>query len=163
MDWRPRFPKKKSELQYWWTYKDFSHTLSKILSKAQLRIWEQSPEQQKIIWSTPKSVIQKKWRKPISKKIFQQIDWELAKNGNFSRSESTQRKNFSQKTSYRQPKSDQPNHSAVRRSDNRPTISFTPYEHKFPDSNIQTSSNVVRFTTTDDTINELSDLCPLNY
>ena len=27
----------------------------------------------------------------------------------------------------------------------------------------QMSSNVVRFTTTDDTINELSDLCPLNY
>ena len=33
----------------------------------------------------------------------------------------------------------------------------------FPQSNNQTSSNVVRFTTTDDTINELLDLCPLNY
>ena len=40
---------------------------------------------------------------------------------------------------------------------------FAPYEQKFPQNNNQTSSNVVRFTTTDDTINELSDLCPLNY
>ena len=82
--------------------------------------------------------------------------------GNFSRSPSTQRKDFSQNNSYRQPRSDQPNNSAVRRSDNRPTTSFTPYEQKFPQNNIQTSSKVVRFTTTDDTINELSDLCPLN-
>ena len=34
---------------------------------------------------------------------------------------------------------------------------------KFPQSNNYTSSIVVRFTTIDDTINELSDLCPLNY
>ena len=51
-------------------------------------------------------------------------------------------------------------HSA---DDTRPTANFTPYEQKFPQNNNQTSSNVVRFTTTDDTINELSDLCPLNY
>ena len=49
------------------------------------------------------------------------------------------------------------------RSDNRSTTSFTPYEQKFPQNNNQTSSNVVRLTTTDDTINELSDICPLNY
>ena len=54
-----------------------------------------------------------------------------------------------------------PNKSAFRRSDNQPTTSFTPFEQKM--NNNQTSSNVVRFTTTDDTINELSDLCPLNY
>ena len=41
--------------------------------------------------------------------------------------------------------------------------SLTPYEQKFTQNNNQTSSNVVRFNTTDDTINELSDLCPLNY
>ena len=40
---------------------------------------------------------------------------------------------------------------------------FTPYEQKVPQDNHQRSSNVVRFTTTDDTINELSDLCPLHY
>ena len=83
-------------------------------------------------------------------------------NGNFSRSPSTQRRDLSQNDSYRQPRSDQPNNSAFRRSDNRPTISFTAYEQKFPQNNNQTSSNVVRFTTTDDTINELSDHCPLN-
>ena len=84
-------------------------------------------------------------------------------NGNFSRSPSNPRRDFSQNNSYRQPRSDQPNNFAFRRPDNRPTTSFTPYEQKFPQNNNRTSSNVVRFTTTDDTINELSDLCPLNY
>ena len=84
-------------------------------------------------------------------------------NGNFSRSPSTQRRDFSQNNPYRQPRSDQLNNSAFRRSDNRPTTKFTPYEQKFPQNNNQPSSNVVRFTTTDDTINEISDLCPLNY
>ena len=65
--------------------------------------------------------------------------------------------------SYRQPRSDQPYNSAFRRSDNRPTTGFTPYEHKFPQNKNQTSSTVVRFATTDDTNNELSDLCPLDY
>ena len=53
--------------------------------------------------------------------------------------------------------------SALHRSDNRPPTGFTPYEQKFPQNKNQTSSNVVRFTTIDDTINELSDLCPLKY
>ena len=83
-------------------------------------------------------------------------------NGNFSRSPSTQRRDFSQNNPHRQPRSDQPNNSAFRRSDNRPTTSFTPYEQKIPQSNNHTSSNVVRLTTTNDTINELSELCPLN-
>ena len=84
-------------------------------------------------------------------------------NGNFCRSPSAQRRDFSQNNSYRQPRSDHPTNSAFRRSDNRPTTGFTPYKHKFPQSNNQTSSNVVRFITTDDTINEFLDLCPLNY
>ena len=83
-------------------------------------------------------------------------------NANFSRSPSTQRRDFSQNNSYHQPRNDQPTNFAFRRSDNRPTTSFTPYEQKFPPNNNQTS-NVVRFTTTDDAINEISDLCPLNY
>ena len=87
-------------------------------------------------------------------------NWRL--NANFSRSPSTQRRDFSQNNSYRQPGSDQPNNSAFRRSDDRPATSFAPYEQKFPQNNNQTS-NVVRFTTTDDAINEISDLCPLNY
>ena len=84
-------------------------------------------------------------------------------NGNLSRSPSNPRRDFSQNKSYRQPRCNQPNNPAFRRSDNQPRTSFTPYEQKFPQNNNQTSSNVVRFTTTDDTINELSDVCPLNY
>ena len=82
---------------------------------------------------------------------------------NFSRSPSTQREDFSQNNFYRQPRTDQPNNSAFRRPDNRTTTSFNPYEQKFPQNNNQTASNVVRFTTTDDTNNEISDSCPLNY
>ena len=44
----------------------------------------------------------------------------------------------------------------------RRTVSY-PMIKKFPENNNQTPSNVVRFSTTDDTINGLSDLCPLNY
>ena len=84
-------------------------------------------------------------------------------NGSFSRSPSIQRRDLSQNNSCHQPRSDQSNNSAFRRSENRPPTVFTPYEQKFPQNNNQTSSDVVRFTTTDDTINELSDLCPLNY
>ena len=87
-------------------------------------------------------------------------NWRL--NANSSRSPSTQRRDFSQNNSYRRPGSHQPNNSAFRRSDDRPTTSFAPYEQRFPPNNNQTS-NVVRFTTTDDAINEISDLCPLNY
>ena len=83
-------------------------------------------------------------------------------NGNFSRSPSNPRRDFSQNNSYRPPRNEQPGNFAFRRSDDRPTATFTPYEQKFAQNNNQTS-NVVRFTTTDDTINELSDLCPLNY
>ena len=39
----------------------------------------------------------------------------------------------------------------------------TIYEKKFPTSNNCNQPNVVRFTTTDDEIKELSGLCPLNY
>ena len=84
-------------------------------------------------------------------------------NGNFSRSPSNPRRDFSQNNSYRPPKNEQPNNLAFRRPDNRPTANCTPYEQKFPQNNNQALSNVVRFTTTDETINELSDLCPLNY
>ena len=84
-------------------------------------------------------------------------------NGNFSRSPSTQSRNYPQNSLNCQSRSDWPNNSAFRRSDNRPTTSLTPYEQKFAQNNNQTASNVVRFTITDDTSNELSDLCPLNY
>ena len=85
------------------------------------------------------------------------------KNGNFSRSPSTQRRDFSQNSSYHQPGSDQPNNSTSRRSDNRPTTGLTHYQQKLPKDKNQTSSNMVRFITTDATGNELSDLWLLNY
>ena len=78
-------------------------------------------------------------------------------NGNFSRSPSTQRSDCSQNNLNCQSGSDWPNNSAFRRSDNRPATSFAPCEQKFPQNNNQTAPNV------DDTINEISDLCPLNY
>ena len=69
----------------------------------------------------------------------------------------------SQISSCYQPRSDQPNNSAFSRPDNRPPTGFTTYEQKFLENKNQTSPNVVRLITTDETINELSDLCPLNY
>ena len=94
---------------------------------------------------------------------FKNQDENWGNTGNFSRSPSAQRRDFSQNTSYRQPRSDQPNNSAFRWPDNRSGSGVTSYQQKFPQNINQTSSNVVRFTTTDDSINELSDLCPLNY
>ena len=70
---------------------------------------------------------------------------------------------FHKKFSYRQQRRDQSNNSAFRRSDNQPTTGFTLYEQKIPQKKNQTSSNMFRLTTTDETINELSDLYPINY
>ena len=80
----------------------------------------------------------------------------------FSRSPSTQKREVSLNDSYRQPRSDQPNNFAFRRPDKRSMSGITDYEQKLPQNNNQASSEVARFTTTDDTINELSDRCPLN-
>ena len=82
---------------------------------------------------------------------------------NLFRSPSTHRKDFSQNISYRQPGSDQWNNFAFRRPDNQPPTGLTPYEQIFPKYNNQKSPNKVRFTTTDETNNNLLDLCPLNY
>ena len=46
--------------------------------------------------------------------------------GNFYRSPSNSRRDFSQNNSYRQPRGDEPNNPASRRPDNRPTTSFAP-------------------------------------
>ena len=82
--------------------------------------------------------------------------------GNFSRSPSGQGRDFSQGNSFRRPQPFQPRNSPFRRSDGISTTSSSSYEQKFPQSNNQTSTNAVRFTTTDDCINELSALFPLN-
>ena len=83
-------------------------------------------------------------------------------NGNFSRSPSGHGRDFSQGNSFRRLQPFQPRNSPFRRSDGNPTNSSSSYEQKFPQNDNQTSTNVVRFTTTDDYIIELSELCPLN-
>ena len=70
--------------------------------------------------------------------------------GNFSRSPSGQGRDFSQRNPFRRPQPIQPRSSPFRRSDGNPITSSSPYEQKFPQSNNQTPTNVVRFTTTDD-------------
>ena len=67
-------------------------------------------------------------------------------------------------TDYRnQPRSNSPNPSVFNRFGNQNPSNNISYEKKFPTSNNGNQPNVVRFTTTDDQINELSELCPLNY
>ena len=50
--------------------------------------------------------------------------------------------------------------AVIRRSNSQESGGFVPYEQCFPRTNEQSSSHAVRFTTTDDSINALSDLCP---
>ena len=84
-------------------------------------------------------------------------------NNNFSRSPSMSRQDSSF-TDYRnQPRSNSPNPSVFNRFGNQNPSNNISYEKKFPTSNNGNQPNVVRFTTTDDEINELSGLCPLNY
>ena len=62
-----------------------------------------------------------------------------------------------------QPRSNSPNPSVFNRFANHNPSNNISYEKKFPTSNNSSRPNVVRFTTTDDEINELWGLCPLNY
>ena len=84
-------------------------------------------------------------------------------NNNYSRSPSTSRQNSSFTDSRGQPRSNSPNPSVFNRFRNRNPSNNISYEKKFPTSNNNNQPNVVRFTTTDDEINELSGLCPLNF
>ena len=84
-------------------------------------------------------------------------------NNNYSRSPSTSRQDSSFTDFRRQPRSNSPNPSVFNRFGNRDPGNNIPYDKKFPTSNDGNQPNVVRFTTTDDEINGLSGLCPLNY
>ena len=84
-------------------------------------------------------------------------------NNNYSRSPSTSRQNSSFTDSREQPRSTSPNPSVFNRFGNRDPSNNISYEQKFPTSNNSNQPNVVRFTTTDDEINELTGLCPLNF
>ena len=52
--------------------------------------------------------------------------------------------------------------SVFRQSNSQKSGSFVPYEQRFPRTNDQSGSHAVRFTITEDSINVLSNLCPLN-
>ena len=84
-------------------------------------------------------------------------------NNNFSRSPSMSRQDSSFTDSRNQPRSNSPNSSVFNGFGNQNPSNNISYEKKFPTSNNGPPPNVVRFTTTDDEINELSGLCPLNY
>ena len=74
---------------------------------------------------------------------------------NFSRSPSVSRQDSSF-TDYRnQPRSNSPNFSVFNQFGNQNPSKNLSYERKFPTSNNGNQPNVVRFTTTDDQINEL--------
>ena len=84
-------------------------------------------------------------------------------NINFPRSPSMSRQDSSF-TDYRnQPRSNSPNPSVFNRFGNQNPSNNISYERKFSTSNNGNQPNVVRFTTTDDEINGLLGLCPLNY
>ena len=99
-------------------------------------------------------------RSPYQSDQEQSRNW--GNNSNYSRSPSTSRQNPSFTDSRGQPRSNSPNPSVFNRFGNRDPSNNISYEKKFPTSNNSNQPNVVRFTTTDDEINELSGLCPLN-
>ena len=56
-----------------------------------------------------------------------------------------------------------PNISVFQRSISQESGGFVPNEQRFPQTNDQSSSHGVRFTTTDDSIHEYPKLWPLNW
>ena len=83
-------------------------------------------------------------------------------NNNYSRSPSTSRQGSSFTDFRRQPQSNSPNRSVFNRFGNKDPRKHIPYDKKFPTSKDGHQPNGVRFTTTDDSINELSGLFSLN-
>ena len=83
-------------------------------------------------------------------------------NSNYSRSPSTSRQDSSFTDSGGLPRSNSPDYSVFNRFGNQDPSKNIPYEKKFPTSNDRHQPNVVRFTTTNDCIYELSGLCPSN-
>ena len=84
-------------------------------------------------------------------------------NKNYSRSPSTSQQDSSFTDFRRRPRLTSPKPSVFNRFGNRDPSNNIPYDKNFPTSNNGNQPNVVRFITTDDEINELSGLCPLDY
>ena len=100
-------------------------------------------------------------RSPYQSNQDQSRNW--GSTDNYSRSPSMSRQDSSFKDARRRPRSNSPNPSVFNRFRNRDPSKNIPYDKKFPTSKDGNQPNVVRFTTTDDEINELLELCPLNY
>ena len=83
-------------------------------------------------------------------------------NNNCSRSPSTSRQDSFFTDSRGQLRSNSPNPSVFNRFGNRDPSKNIPYEKKPPTSNDGHQPNVVRFTTTDDSIYKICGLCPSN-
>ena len=82
--------------------------------------------------------------------------------GSNPRSLSGPRRYPQQNRQYQPSRSSTPDNLVVRRPNSQETGGIVPYEQRFPRTNEQSGSDAVRLTTTDDSINALSDLCPLN-
>ena len=78
--------------------------------------------------------------------------------GSNPRSPSGPRRNPQQNRQYQPSRSSTPDNSVFRRSNSQESSCFVPYEQRFPRTNDQSGSHAVRFTTTDDSTNALSDL-----
>ena len=100
-------------------------------------------------------------RSPYQSNQDQSRNW--GSTDNYSRSPSMSRQDSSFTDSRRQPRSNSPNPSVFNRFGNRDSSNNIPYDKKFPTSNDGNQPNVVRFTTTDDEINEQSELGRLYY
>ena len=82
--------------------------------------------------------------------------------GTNPRSPSGPRRDPPQSRQYQPSLSSTPDNSVFRRSNSQDSSRFVPFEQRFLLTNDQSGSHTVRFTTTDDSINALSDFCPLN-
>ena len=100
-------------------------------------------------------------RSPYEPNQDQSRNWRS--NNDYSRSPSTSRQDSCFTDFRNQPRSNSPNPAVFNRFGNRDPSSNIPYDKSIPTSNNGNQPNVIRFTTTDDEINELLGLCPLNY
>ena len=83
--------------------------------------------------------------------------------GSNSRSPSGPRREPQLSRQYQPSRSSTPDNPVFRRYNSQESGGFVPYEQRFPRTNDQSNSHSVRFTTPEDSINVLSDLCPLNW
>ena len=83
--------------------------------------------------------------------------------GSNPRSPSSPRQDPQQSRQYQPSRSSTPDKSVIWQFNSQESGGFVPYEQRFPRTNDQSSSRAVPFTIKDDSINALSDLCPLNW